>query len=588
MKRSITAVVFGVLLVLLGFYSYSRATAQFPEIDGEPTLPTTISGIVSDPKGPVAGAVVQVQGTAKQTTTSKNGAFTVHNLNWGKPVVITTWSEGFYVGWVKLDPKSMDWKGMKSIQNLVITMKPLYETDNFMYPGFSFEGVTGSASCGLCHREYKEWQADSHSQAAKNVRFLNLYQGTDAQGRKSPRTVYGSNGAALAPDSSEPYYGAGYKLDYPNRSGNCASCHTPLAGKISNQKNCGWSGCHTDLTAEHSKGVVDQGVSPVDLTGEAGEGITCEFCHKIGDVNIDPKTNLPYPDMPGILSMRLYRPEEGKQLFFGTAIDMNRRVTYSSLETKSEFCAPCHYGVFGGVVGNGTVAGGTLIYNSYGEWKDSPYSDPKTGKTCQDCHMKTLETKVSVFPEKGGIERDYLPLHEHYMPGASDEAFLQDAVTMKSTAQHVGEKLQVEVSIKNDNTGHHIPTDAPMREMILVVEALDASGNPLVLNQGPALPSWSGNYAKQPGKSFAKILKDEWTGEMPTASYWRPVTIVEDTRLAAMATDTTRYSFDLPSGSAAQVKVKLVFRRTFQDLAKQKGWTDPDILMSESTIQVEK
>ena len=52
-------------------------------------------------------------------------------------------------------------------------------------------------------------------------------------------------------------------------------------------------------------------------------------------------------------------------------------------------------------------------------------------------------------------------------------------------------------------------------------------------------PAYSGNYAGQPGKTFAKVLRDEWTGETPTAAYWRPVTIVEDTRLAALATDTT-------------------------------------------------
>ena len=133
------------------------------------------------------------------------------------------------------------------------------------------------------------------------------------------------------------------------------------------------------------------------------EGISCDFCHKVGDVIIDPKTKLPLPDMPGILSMRLYRPEDGQQVFFGTLVDVTRRVTYSPLETKSEFCAPCHYGVFGGVVGVGKVTGGTLIYNSYGEWLDSPYSDPKTGKTCQECHMPVVEEKYFVFPDAGGL-----------------------------------------------------------------------------------------------------------------------------------------------------------------------------------------
>jgi hypothetical protein len=333
---------------------------------------------------------------------------------------------------------------------------------------------------------------------------------------------------------------------------------------------------------------MDPGVSPLHLTGDAAEGITCDFCHKVGSVTLDSHTNLPYADMPGILSMRLYRPEEGNQVFFGTFGDVARRVSYSPLESKSEFCAPCHYGVFGGVVGTQQVSGGVVIYNSYGEWLESPYSNPETGKTCQDCHMKVLDTKVSVFKEMGGIEREYVDLHEHYMPGAADEEFLKNAVTMESTAKRVGDKVEVKVDVTNDKTGHHVPTDAPIRQMILVVQAFDAAGKPLSLQQGPVLPDYAGNYAKQPGKSFAKILKDEWTGEAPTGAYWRPVTILEDTRLAAMATDTTSYSFKLPAGQAAQVKVKLIFRRAFQELAEQKGWNDPDIVMAESTIQVGK
>jgi hypothetical protein len=291
--------------------------------------------------------------------------------------------------------------------------------------------------------------------------------------------------------------------------------------------------------------------------------------------------------MPGILSLRLYRPDEGQQVFFGTLVDVNRRVSYSPLESESEFCAPCHYGVFGGVVGSGMVTSGTLIYNSYGEWLNSPYSDPKTGMTCQQCHMPVSSAKYFVFPERGGLTRDYATLHDHTMPGAADEKLLQNSVTMKSSAQRAGDQLQVQVSITNDKTGHDIPTDAPIRSMILVVEALDASGRPLALRLGPVNPAYSGNYGGLPGKTFAKVLKDEWTGETPTAAYWRPVSIVEDTRLPAIATDTTHYTFDLPTGKAAQVNVRLVFRRAFQDLMKLKGWTDPDILMEEENMRVE-
>jgi hypothetical protein len=174
------------------------------------------------------------------------------------------------------------------------------------------------------------------------------------------------------------------------------------------------------------------------------------------------------------------------------------------------------------------------------------------------------------------------------MPGAADAKLLQNSVTMTTTAQRASDQLQVEVRIVNDQTGHHVPTDAPMRQMILVVEATDSAGKALPLSQGPVNPAWAGDLAQRPGKTFMKALKDEWTGETPTAAYWRPVSIVEDTRLAALATDTTRYTFALPAGQAAQVKARLIFRRHYQALAKQKGFTDPDILMEEATLQVAK
>jgi hypothetical protein len=208
---------------------------------------------------------------------------------------------------------------------------------------------------------------------------------------------------------------------------------------------------------------------PLSLKGDAGEGINCDFCHKIGAVTIDPKTKLPPPDMPGILSMRLYRPEEGQQLFFGTLVDVPRRDTYLPLLTESEYCAPCHYGVFGGVVGPGTVTDGTVIYNSYGEWLESPYSNPKTGKTCQQCHMPKSDANWFVYAERGGLTRDYAELHNHTMPGATDEKLLQNSVTMKSAARREGDQIKVEVSITNDNVGHDIPTDSPIRSLILVV-----------------------------------------------------------------------------------------------------------------------
>jgi len=572
----------GIVIILSALAGFLWLDFESAPAEIKSTLPKTIFGVVMDSERAIPHAMVQLQGTPNMTVTNGDGSFTLADVGGDGPATITAWSEGYFVGWLTIDPLAPDYDPNSPLQ---ITLQPLYQTDNLAYDWFEFEGVAGTASCGLCHREYEEWLADAHSQAATNPRFISIYRGTNILGEESQPILWSKDVTALPPNPSLPYFGPGYRLDNPQRAGNCATCHTPVASKITNTKNCGWSGCHTDLTAERAY-QVDDGVMPVSLTGDAADGVSCDFCHKIGEVILNPQTDLPYPDMPGILSMRLYRPDEEQQVFFGTVMDVSRRVSYLPLQTQSEYCAPCHYGVFGGVVGHGTVSGGVVIYNSYGEWLESPYSDPETGKTCQECHMPVSDANYFVFPDKGGLQRDYVDLHDHRMPGASDVDLLQNSVSLSTSTARAYNQLTVEVSITNDQTGHHIPTDVPIRQMILVVEAVDPSDKPLTIVAGPLLPDYAGDLAAYPGKSYAKVLKDEWTGNAPTAAYWRPVTILEDTRLAALQTDTTRYVFELPDGNPATLHVRLIFRRAFQELAQLKGWNDPDILMEEEIIPI--
>ena len=198
--------------------------------------------------------------------------------------------------------------------------------------------------------------------------------------------------------------------------------------------------------------------------------------------------------------------------------------------------------------------------------------------------MPTLESKHFVFPEKGGQERDYYAVRSHRMPGTNDEQLLQNAVTMTGTVQVASGKLQVAVSITNDQTGHSVPTDSPLRHLLLIVEAKDSNGRPLRLQQGGTLPNWAGNYAGQPGRYFAKLLRDKSSGDMPTAAYWREIELVEDTRIAALATDRSNYTFAAPARGAATIEVRLIYRRAYQQLIEWKDWPDTDIVMEQMTL----
>jgi hypothetical protein len=115
-------------------------------------------------------------------------------------------------------------------------------------------------------------------------------------------------------------------------------------------------------------------------------------------------------NMPGVLSYEFRRPPEGHQFFSGPYDDVAPfEDTYSPIQRESQFCAPCHFGVFWD----------TQIYNSFGEWLASPYSNADTGKTCQDCHMPPGKVDHFARYSVGGMQRDPMTIFSHLMPGST-------------------------------------------------------------------------------------------------------------------------------------------------------------------------
>jgi hypothetical protein len=255
--------------------------------------------------------------------------------------------------------------------------------------------------------------------------------------------------------------------------------------------------------------------------------------------------------------------------------------TFSPLQQQSQFCAPCHFGIFWD----------TTIYNSYGEWLDSPYSDPENGQTCQDCHMLSGLTDHFVREEVGGLIRDPETIFSHLMPGAMDEELLQNAVLMSVDSWQENGEIVIQVDIFNNNTGHHIPTDSPLRHMILLVQVSDSHGNQLVQLSGPTIPDWGGigepsqgYYGGLPGIVYAKVLQELWTENSPTGAYWNPTRVLSDNRIPALETDSTSYRFSAPKEGPVTLEVELVFRRAFIELIEQKGWDAPDIIISKQIV----
>ncbi len=530
---------------------------------------TTIQGRVVAADGPAAGAVVRVATSDYYTVADAEGRFSIGVI---EPLLqpdalldVTAWIPGHLIGWAEAAPGETD---------VVIELTAHLTGDNPDYDWFSHEGDPGSLSCSHCMPCYDEWQADAHAIGATNPRFLSLYNGTDLAGTPGAPTTYAYDPALgleipTAPSQGQDEVGPGFRLDYPELGGNCATCHVPGA-------------------AARPGGAYHVAINTVE--GIDQEGVFCEFCHKVGDVYLQPSTGLPDPSLPGVLSMRLYRPEEGEQVFFANLDDVpqGRRVTYLPLFQESRFCAPCHFGAFWG----------TVAYNSFGEWLESPYSDPETGQTCQNCHMPTVDYEYFVFPEMGGNARNPARMVSHRMLGAADAEFLATTVVLTVDAVQAEGQLQVTVRVTNSGAGHHVPTDNPLRNMILLVSAADADGQPLPLVDGPTIPAWGGvgdpaegYYAGLPGVLYAKVMADFFTGETPSYTYWRLSEIVSDNRLPALATDETVYTFALPEDGATNVgpftvEAELLLRRAFIELMALKGWDMPDMRMARETVVV--
>jgi len=549
------------------------ATSTSPPPTATPSpvpLGPTVSGTVVDTSGqPLAGATVRVQGTENETLTDAQGHFTLAGLELGTVVTVSAWKETYYCANAsEVTPPAAD---------VTLILRTVQAGDN---PEYVWIPPLGEISCYSCKPGVTQvWlDNDAHSRSATNPRFLTMYNGTDFDGNASPLTRFAFSRDygrfPLRSDPDQPYYGPGYRLDFPQTAGNCAACHTPGAA----------------VDAPY-------GTDPNTVIGADTFGVHCDFCHKIADVRLNPDTGLPYPNMPGVLSMDIRRPfpedPERYQLFFGTFDDDNVPMedTYLPLIAESAFCAPCHFGQFWD----------TVVYNSYGEWLASPYSDPELegARTCQQCHMPapTLldgQAITNVAPGLGGIERDPLTIHAHTFPGAASQELLQNSATMTVEASRQSAQLVVRVAITNDRTGHHIPTDSPLRQLILLVQASDAQGNELTQTDGPTVPEWSGvgdpdlgYYAGLPGTAYARILQELWTEIAPTGAYWNPTRVLSDNRIAAFATASSDYTFAASAGEGPiTVEVTLLFRRAFVELMDQKGWEVPDILMEHEVVTI--
>jgi hypothetical protein len=412
-----------------------------------------------------------------------------------------------------------------SLRPLRLTLSALPQDDNDDYAWTDPRPDPASAnSCANCHAAiYREWSAGAHARSATNRRFLNLFDGTDWHGR--------------------PTKGWNLLAQRPEGAGVCAACHAPT---------------FRDPTLDYDFRKV---------SGVAAQGVHCDYCHKVADAPTD-RLGIRF----GRDGLRLLRPAGGRQLFFGPLDDAHREgelFSYAPLYRESRYCASCHEGIVFGV----------HAYGTYSEWLESPAR--RQGRQCQDCHMAPSGTLTNIAPGKGGIERDPRTLAGHGFPGGQAD-LLRRCLSVTASAERTKEGVRVRVEVRAESVGHRVPTGFVDRNLVLVVEASDAAGKPVALLRGPKLPPAAGHaVAGRPGQLYAKLLRGP-RGEGPVP-FWVELAEPEDTRLIPGRPEQGAYLFP---GHPARVRVRLLYRRFWPQVAAERGWPENEVVVIDRTVAV--
>jgi Cytochrome c554 and c-prime len=514
MRRSSAIVVFVTLLALPALLILSLSDRR--------TQSRYVFGQVIDDAGPVGGAVVRIKGKRDFSHTDADGHFRLPR----PPTVerITAAKEGYFIAGIPSDAEP-----------LLIRLTRLPSEDCARYAWRDpTPDPTRPLNCGNCHQAiYDEWSAGGHARSSTNLHFVNLYDGTDHQGRAD----------------------RGWNLlkEHPDGAGVCAACHAPTLPPNPQ--------ADFDLRAA--------------LKGnEALSGVHCDFCHKVRGPGSGE-----YGLTHGRFQLELLRPDLANtelssphgELVFGPLDDVDRGDdAFSPFQRDSRLCAACHEGIVFGV----------RVYTTYSEWQLSPAK--REGKSCQSCHMAPTGHLTNIAPGNGGIERDPRTLGNHRFFADSQVEMLRRSLKLDTKTERTADCVRVEVSLSVNDVGHRVPTGFVDRQVILILEPIGGDSITRLLS-GPILaPVVGAPFAGQPGRLYAKVLRD-FGGHSP-APFWRAdPDYLLDTRLKPGESDTNTWTFPPQTRS---VRVRLLHRRFWQSIADVKGWTDNETSIFERVVPV--
>ena len=491
-----------------------------------------INGRVVDSSNnlPIVEAIVTLQASEIRAVTDSNGDYSITVPDTNTAVLVAA-KKGYFneAGvWNTGDATTIDF----AVPSVPHSDDPSYA---FMTP----------QTCAVCHpNQYDQWTGSAMAKAGLNTWVHDIFNGTGTSG--------GMGGFVYTRDSV--FAGS-------NPNSECSSCHQPEAwipNPFSRMEN------------------------PTDVgypSAAVMHGISCDTCHKIADVDVN-KINFP-GIFPGAVEFTRPDGPQYEQVMYGVlgdvdfALPTSMRGSYNP-QLVAETCAACHQDAAD--PDENHSYNGVISEPTYLEWVTTPYADVNSGSyaSCVDCHMPADDdTQFCVFFD---LDRPVGTVRNHDIRGTTPE-FLENAAELVVQSLVVGNQLHVDVDVINQYTGHHLPTGVTVRNMILLVEAVDSkSGTSLVFTGDQVVHALGGvgdpaqgYYSGQPGRYFGKVNHDK-NGNGPT--FFTDATgITFDNRIPALATDSSSYTFTLPVSGDYEVRTRLIYRRAFRALVDAKQWT---------------
>jgi hypothetical protein len=267
--------------------------------------------------------------------------------------------------------------------------------------------------------------------------------------------------------------------------------------------------CHAPVTA-HSSQKLDSAV--------AREGVTCDFCHSIQEID----------------TVSTIRFEVGTTKYgpVPNANSTGHQIQFSPLHASSEICSGCHE------FENGT---GLKVLGTFTEWKSS--DSAKAGMTCQRCHMP-LSTMQVVDPRVKREPASFVNLHQ--MPGGHSKDQLSKAFELRiAEITRRGSECVVNIVVGNKGAGHNVPTGMPTRQVVLRTEIVGSESG-----------------SQQQSRSYGAVVQDK-NGKVLDRDSDVMLTgarLASDTRLRPSERRTETFKFTIRPDENLEVRSILAYR----------------------------